>query len=253
MKCAVPLDQNKNTRFNPQTLWGYISENIKRAPIDHPNDDEIDLCSFPSSTWREIAETGRMLRRNSEAIFGFDPSTQKPPELQHLYDVLLVAEDAEMLQKKLKKIRVKKQQALHIGSTCKYCWRDIDIGSWCELHAPSTAERKKADRRMKLYSDQLTKVRIELKQSGSIETTFTYLNRWAEKNDVSLENKSLLLERLDGRGSTDYSISYLLQKQCSLLNLEPHQIQNHENLVIAVLLRAEAYLRADALVISRKS
>ena len=242
----------ENEKFNPQALWGFVSEAINRPSISLDESKKVDLCSFPTKTWKEISQTGRLLRRGSIIFLGYDPVSNTPSELKKLYDVLLVAEEAEALQAKLKKRRSKKLSPLKSPFICKYCWRDIEQGGVCELHKAGMSERKKADRRKNLLPKQLKEVRFEMRRTEHPYNSFSSLKAWADKNRVSFEDKSKLLELLDGREGVNYSVGYLVEKQCAILNMDSSEILDPERLLTAVLVRAEAYLRADAIVVSKK-
>lgn len=251
---GVTLFNSYDQKFTPRVLWSLIKNETDGF-------SDIDIGSFPGATWEEIAQTGHLLRRNSEAIFGYNPDTNNPKGLENLYDLQLIAEEAEGLKQKLNKRRTKKLKPLHTAFTCNYCWREINSGKWCEYHTAGTSERKKADRRVEPYREQLGLVRLELHKNKQSYDTFKYLKNWATINEINSDDWPALLKELDGRENIDYSVSNLRKKQHQIFMSEhysdpKHALAKFEDasvLLKAVLMRAEAYLRADVIVVSKKA
>lgn len=249
----------ENQVINPQCLWGFIREHIERC--EFLDDLTVEqLVRVPPNSWDELAHFGKFNRCYLDVFLDYDSFENMPCKLFELHQVFLVAEEALMLRSKFKKMRVTKLPKIIPASVCKYCWRETENNEICEVHGHGTAARKRADRAMKYYSDILTQLKLELIRNNRKKKTsekmgnvweekevYVHLNRWAKENGVAFSDKSKLLESLDGTG-TSYGLDVLRDKQEKLLRGLQLSSKKPQLLLDAVLLRAEAFLRAEDIV-----
>lgn len=246
-------DNIGETSITPSIIWGFIKETTDRSLLEEA--DLLWLSGISPKTWNQLHSVGKQFRKTSYALSDYDPLTREPVEKESLYNVIMVAEQAEAIKISLTSPRLKPSGRLVPAGVCKYCWRELfqspisDKGrkqQTCIVHRHGEPARKRADRAMKKYPEIHTELMTSYNKGSRIDDLLTNLRAWAQVNEIDFSHKSEILEKYDGRIGVNYSIDALVENQIILLSSELPIGQGHQSRMLdAVLLRAEEFLNAE--------
>ncbi|WP_019531432.1 hypothetical protein [Dasania marina] len=249
---SVYLIENIDSPVNPAVLWAFIDEKKHQYLNAFVEDESLFFRSKACNTWRKLAEFGKRWRVHFENKLmerGMFSDFEYPDEYKYLYSLINVAYFCDSIKSHLTNIRVDVNKYNRTEGVCNLCWREIEPGKDknCSIHKNGTASYKRALRGKDLYTETLTKLRISY-QTETLHSLLIEVRKFADNEGLTVFEKELILEKLDSRPSASYSDNSILNKEIKLFPKIPVEVENIKFIKIAILLRAEAFLRSERAV-----